>query len=73
VTRSSSQSHSGRHTPLVSIVVATYERSNVLRLAIESVLRSTFCDWELLVIGDCCTDDSDQIPYRLSNARGRSA
>jgi len=69
VTTSSPLPHSGRQPPLVSIVVATYERSNVLRLAIESVLRSTFCDWELLVIGDRCTDDSARVVAAFRDPR----
>jgi glycosyltransferase involved in cell wall biosynthesis len=53
----------------VSVIVATYERSNVLRLTIESVLRSTFTDWELLVIGDACTDDSAQVVASFRDPR----
>ena len=33
--------------PAVSVVLATYNRSNVLRYAIESVQLQTFEDWEL--------------------------
>jgi len=46
---------------LVSIVLSTYNRSNVLFYAVESVLRQTLKDWELLVIGDACTDDTDRL------------
>ena len=48
---------------LVSIVLSTYNRSNVLYYAVESVLRQTFTDWELLVIGDACTDDTDLLMH----------
>ena len=48
---------------LVSIVVSTYNRSNVLYYALESVLRQTFKDWELLVVGDACTDDTDLLMH----------
>ena len=44
--------------PRVTIVMATYNRSNVLAYAIETVLWQTVSDWELWVIGDACTDDS---------------
>ncbi len=52
--------------PLVSIIIATYNRSNVLYFSIASVLRSRFADWELLVVGDGCTDDTEAVvaPFR---------
>lgn len=45
-------------TPTVSIIIATYNRSQVLRHAIESVRNSHFADWEIIVVGDACTDDT---------------
>ena len=45
--------------PRVSIVTATYNASHLLRHAIGSVLLQDFEDWELIVVGDCCTDDSE--------------
>ena len=56
-------------TPLVSIITATYNRSNVLEYALRSALRSTVADWEHLVIGDACTDDSADVVARLGDAR----
>jgi glycosyltransferase involved in cell wall biosynthesis len=38
--------------------MATFNRSNIIRYAIESVRRQTCGDWELLVVGDACTDDT---------------
>ena len=46
---------------LISIVIATYNRSNVLRYAIETVLMQTQQNWELIVVGDCCTDDTKEV------------
>ncbi len=57
--------------PLVSIITATYNRSNVLCYAIDSVLRQTVTDWELLVIGDACTDDTEQIVAAIGDPRVR--
>jgi glycosyltransferase involved in cell wall biosynthesis len=57
--------------PLLSIVVATWNRSNVLRLAIEAALRSTVTDWEMLVIGDACTDDTAEVVASFGDARIR--
>lgn len=47
-------------TPLLSVIIATYNRAPVLAHAIRSVIASTFSDWELLVIGDACTDDTEE-------------
>jgi len=46
---------------LISVVIATYNRSNVLRYAIETVLMQTYSNWELIIVGDCCTDDTKEL------------
>jgi glycosyltransferase involved in cell wall biosynthesis len=45
-------------TPQVSVITATYNRPQVLAHAIGSVRSSTLEEWELLVIGDGCSDDT---------------
>jgi glycosyltransferase involved in cell wall biosynthesis len=57
--------------PLVSVVIATYNWSSVLRLAIATVLWQTMQDFELLVIGDGCTDDSAQVAQSFGDPRIR--
>ena len=57
--------------PAVSIVIATFNRAPVLRLALESVRRQTFTDWEALVIGDGCTDDSAGVVESMGDPRYR--
>lgn len=47
--------------PRVTVIIATYNRSSVLPFSIGSVLRQSFTDWELLVVGDACTDDSENV------------
>jgi len=44
--------------PLVSIVLATCNRLELLRLAIDSVLAQTFSDWELLIADDGSEDST---------------
>ncbi len=44
--------------PVVSIVTSTYNRAEVIRQAIESVLRQDFQDWEMNIVGDCTPDDT---------------
>lgn len=42
--------------PAVSVVLPTFNRRHCLPRAVESVLRQTFTDFELLVIDDCSKD-----------------
>jgi glycosyltransferase involved in cell wall biosynthesis len=55
--------------PLVSIIIATYNRSNILRYTIESVRAQTLTDWELFVIGDACTDDTEATVLQFHDPR----
>jgi glycosyltransferase involved in cell wall biosynthesis len=55
--------------PLVSVVIATYNRSNVLALALESVRRQTFENWEAWVVGDACTDDTEAVVRSFRDPR----
>lgn len=48
-------------SPLVTVVIATYNRAETLKYAIESVLWQTYTNFELWVIGDCCTDHTEKI------------
>ena len=55
----------------MSVIIAAYNRSGMLRHAIESVRNSTFDEWELLVIGDYCTDDSEAVALSFGDPRIR--
>ena len=55
--------------PIVSVVLATYNRSRVLAHAIESVRCSTLTDWELIVVGDHCTDDTSEVVASFDDPR----
>lgn len=57
--------------PLVSIVMATFNRSNIIGFAIDMIRRSSIRDWELLVIGDCCTDDTADVIEAIGDERIR--
>jgi glycosyltransferase involved in cell wall biosynthesis len=57
--------------PLVSILTATYNRSNVLRLVIETVRRQTVPDWEWVIVGDHCTDDTADVVASVGDPRIR--
>jgi len=55
----------------VSVIIPTYNWSTVLRYAIASVLRQTYGNFELLVIGDHCTDDSEEVVAGFADSRVR--
>lgn len=57
--------------PRLTIIIPTYNWSSVLPFSIGSVLRQTFTDWELLVIGDACTDDSESVVRPFATAAGQ--
>jgi glycosyltransferase involved in cell wall biosynthesis len=47
--------------PIVSILMATWNRARLIGEAIESVRRQTFVDWELLVIDDGSPDNTAEV------------
>lgn len=55
--------------PTVSIVMATYNRSNIIGYTIRSVLWQSYTDWELLIIGDACTDDTADVVASFGDPR----
>jgi glycosyltransferase involved in cell wall biosynthesis len=57
--------------PRATVIIATYNRSELLPYSIGSVLRQTYRDFELLVVGDGCTDDSAQVVAAVDDARVR--
>jgi Glycosyl transferase family 2 len=57
--------------PSVTIILPTFNWSGVLPFSIGSALRQTFADFELLVIGDECTDDSAAVVGAIDDKRVR--
>ena len=48
-------------TPLVSVIIPTYNRAYILPLAIESVINQTFQDLELIIIDDASEDNTKEL------------
>lgn len=64
----------GAHaTPLVSVIIPTFNRAHVLPRAIDSVIGQSFEDFELLVVDDGSTDGTAEIMerYKRWNRRVR--
>ena len=59
-------------TPLVSVVIPTYRRPELLRRALESALEQTYPNVELLVVGDACPA-VDGVVGSMRDARVRHA
>lgn len=57
--------------PLVSVLITTYNRSNVLRRAINSVLMQDFRDFEIVVVDDCSPDDTMEVVASFGDPRIR--
>ena len=56
-------------SPVVSIVLPTYNRLPLLREAVASVLTQTLKDWELIVVDDGSTDDTVAWLESIGDAR----
>ena len=47
------------HIPTVSIIMPTYNRIRMLEKAIQSVFDQSFKNWELIIIDDASTDETE--------------
>jgi glycosyltransferase involved in cell wall biosynthesis len=55
----------------VSVVIPTFNWSAVLRHAVRTALWQTYPNLEVLVVGDCCTDDSEEVVSSFADTRLR--
>lgn len=57
----------------VSVIIPTYNRQELIQETIESVIRQTFSDWELIVVDDGSTDDTRRVLEERYGSRIRYA
>lgn len=58
--------------PLISVYVPTYNRGEVLiERAVKSILDQTYRNFELIIIGDCCTDNTSELVSQINDDRIR--
>lgn len=55
--------------PLISVICATFNSATTLRCALRTVLNQDFSDFEVHVIGDGCSDDSEQVVLQSNDQR----
>ncbi|TAA72296.1 glycosyltransferase family 2 protein [Planococcus salinarum] len=54
---------------LVSIVIPTYNRSNLLQKAISSLQTQTYQNIEIIIVDDCSSDDTEEVVRNMKDAR----
>lgn len=54
---------------LISIVLPTYNGSKFIRTSIDSCLKQTYTHFELIIVNDCSTDDTEEIVKSYDDAR----
>lgn len=45
----------------VSIIMPSYNSSSTIVESVKSVLAQTYCNWELIIVDDCSTDDTYEL------------
>ena len=53
----------------VSVIIPTYNSSGTLRLTLQTVLCQDFNDFDVWVVGDGCTDDSENVVASFADGR----
>ena len=54
---------------LVSIIMPSYNTAEYIAESIESVLNQTYENWELIIVDDCSTDNTDEIVQQFDDER----
>ena len=55
----------------VSVIVLTYNRARLVTETIDSILKQSFRDFELLIVDNCSTDNTEEVIGKYSDGRIR--
>jgi alpha-1,3-rhamnosyltransferase len=66
----SAQRHDVSDTPLVTVIIASYNHARYIEKSVNSVINQTYSNIELLVIDDGSTDESPTILKQLQEKHG---
>ena len=54
---------------LVSVIMPSYNTAKFIGDSIKSVLNQTYTNWELIIVDDCSTDDTDKVVSNFKDSR----
>lgn len=57
--------------PKISVVMPTHNRANTVHHAIQSIIDQTFDDWELIIVDDGSTDNTEKVVKLFADSRIR--
>lgn len=60
-----------REAGLVSIIMPSYNTASFIEETIQSVLNQTYTNWELIIVDDCSTDNTDEVLENIKDSRIR--
>ena len=61
----------GNNMPKVSVIIPTYNRAHLIGRAIKSVINQTYQDFEIIVVDDGSTDNTEEIVKSFNDPRIR--
>lgn len=60
-----------READLVSIIMPSYNTAPYIKETIQSVLDQTYTNWELIIVDDCSTDNTEEVLATINDSRIR--
>lgn len=58
-------------TPLISIIIPSYNRASLIEETLNSIIKQTYTNWECIIVDDHSTDDTFLVATNLANKDAR--